>query len=251
MGYACAPRRATRSDAELAGWDPATSLAVLKAPALAAPADRRWRNSRRASGIIALAIARSLNNGLTASAGHQSRSSAGRCEPDAGAPSIRSFAPPRRCTTALPAARSWTRPGRSSASRPHRPSGALAVVIPSAIAWKTAQDLLEHGRMKRGYIGVAGQPVQSAATDSAAPTRRSEALLVVGVSGDGPAAKAGILVGRRDPVPRRPGRHSRPRICSICWRRPRRQDHSTLGHPAGRVRDRAFRSPSASGRRVL
>jgi S1-C subfamily serine protease len=62
----------------------------------------------------------------------------------------------------------------------------LGVVIPADIAWKVAKGLLEHGRMKRGYVGIAGQPVQL-------PDR--EALLVAAVNEDGPAANAGILVG--------------------------------------------------------
>jgi S1-C subfamily serine protease len=35
----------------------------------------------------------------------------------------------------------------------------LGVVIPAAIAWKTAATVIEHGRLKRGYLGIAGQPV--------------------------------------------------------------------------------------------
>jgi S1-C subfamily serine protease len=70
----------------------------------------------------------------------------------------------------------------------------LGVVIPTAIAWKAAATVLEHGQLKRGYLGIAGQPV-------AVPERqrssldRSEALLVVGVTDGSPAAAAGVLVG--------------------------------------------------------
>jgi S1-C subfamily serine protease len=68
----------------------------------------------------------------------------------------------------------------------------LGVVIPSAIAWQTAKDLLEHGRMKRGYIGIAGQPVHDIQGGTG---DRRDALLVVAVTADGPAARAGVLVG--------------------------------------------------------
>jgi S1-C subfamily serine protease len=70
----------------------------------------------------------------------------------------------------------------------------LGVVIPSAIAWKAAQDLLEHGRMKRGYIGIAGQPVRLPDGQHGTDDRR-KALLVVGVTEEGPAAQAGVIVG--------------------------------------------------------
>jgi S1-C subfamily serine protease len=66
----------------------------------------------------------------------------------------------------------------------------LGVVIPAGIAWKTAATVLEHGRLKRGYLGIAGQPV----TLTEGEERRT-ALLVAGVTTDGPAARAGILVG--------------------------------------------------------
>jgi S1-C subfamily serine protease len=47
--------------------------------------------------------------------------------------------------------------------------------------------------MKRGYIGIAGQQVrlpEGQRTDG-----REEALLVIAVNADGPAAKAGIVAG--------------------------------------------------------
>jgi S1-C subfamily serine protease len=69
----------------------------------------------------------------------------------------------------------------------------LTVVIPAPIAWKTTATVLEHGRLKRGYLGLAGQPVELPSGQQ--PAGRERALLVVGVTPDGPAAKAGLLVG--------------------------------------------------------
>jgi S1-C subfamily serine protease len=70
----------------------------------------------------------------------------------------------------------------------------LAVVIPAAIAWKTASMLLQHGSMKRGYLGLAGQPVALPASQRT-PDGREDALLVVGLTEGSPAASAGLLVG--------------------------------------------------------
>jgi S1-C subfamily serine protease len=70
----------------------------------------------------------------------------------------------------------------------------LGVVIPAAIAWKTAATVLEHGGLKRGYLGLAGQPVELAEAQRRADGR-DHALLVVGVTAGSPAAAAGILVG--------------------------------------------------------
>jgi S1-C subfamily serine protease len=70
----------------------------------------------------------------------------------------------------------------------------LGVVIPASIAWKTAATVLEHGSVKRGYLGLAGQPVALPENQQGAD-RRDHALLIVGVTSDTPAAAAGVLVG--------------------------------------------------------
>src|SRR5213075_2742826 len=74
----------------------------------------------------------------------------------------------------------------------------LGVVIPAGIAWKTAAAVLEHGRLKRGYLGLAGQPVTlppaQTGTEGAAASDEREALLVMSVSRGSPAAEAGILI---------------------------------------------------------
>ena len=70
----------------------------------------------------------------------------------------------------------------------------LGVVIPASIAWKTAATVLEHGSLKRGYLGLAGQPVALPESQRAGDGRE-HALLVVGVTAGSPAAAAGVLVG--------------------------------------------------------
>src|SRR5258707_12197860 len=55
-------------DAELAGWDPTTSLAVLRVAGLATPAITPAMSPARV-GNLALAVARSWSNAVTASAG--------------------------------------------------------------------------------------------------------------------------------------------------------------------------------------
>jgi S1-C subfamily serine protease len=178
-------------DAELAAWDPATGLAVLKAAGLAAPAIGVAKQPARV-GHVGLALARSWSNNLTASAGIVSiiggplrtgrrhaidqviRTTAPMHDGFAGGAFIDT-------TGALL--------GIATASTIR----GLGVVIPSDIAWKTARGLLEHGRVKTGYIGIAGQQVKLPEGQRA--EGRDEALLVIGVSADGPAAKAGVMVG--------------------------------------------------------
>jgi S1-C subfamily serine protease len=70
----------------------------------------------------------------------------------------------------------------------------LGVVIPGAIAWKTAMDVLQHGSPKRGFLGIAGQPVKLGAGQRG-DGARDRALLVSAVTSGSPAEAAGVLVG--------------------------------------------------------
>jgi S1-C subfamily serine protease len=178
-------------DAELVAWDPATGLAVLKAPALEAAPIGVSKDPARV-GHLALALARSWSNNLTVSAGIVSiiggplrtgrrhsidqviRTTAPMHDGFAGGAFIDTRGALLGITTA-------------STIR------GLGVVIPSAIAWRAARQILEHGRPKSGYIGIAGQRVEL--PEGQRQGERTEALLVIGVNGDGPAARAGVMVG--------------------------------------------------------
>ena len=66
--------------------------------------------------------------------------------------------------------------------------------VPAAIAWQLAEAITAHGRIKRGYLGVSGQPLQLPERQAAGRPQKG-ALLVVGVAGGSPAEQAGVLVG--------------------------------------------------------
>ena len=70
----------------------------------------------------------------------------------------------------------------------------LGVVIPVRIAWAAAAALIQHGSVKRGYLGLAGQPVRLPGAQRG-PDDRDRALLVVAVTPESPAEAAGLLVG--------------------------------------------------------
>ena len=145
-------------DAELAGWDPATGLAVLRAKGLdLRPAERADTPAK--VGHLALAIGRSWSNALTVSAGIVSviggplRTGRGRSIEQV----IRTTAPVHEgfaggAFVSVTAASSESLPARRSAER--------LSWIPAAIAWKTAADVLQHGSPRRGswYRCSAGQP---------------------------------------------------------------------------------------------
>jgi S1-C subfamily serine protease len=178
-------------DAELAGWDPATGLAVLRVPGLGAKPIAPSASKPRV-GHLALAVARSWSNAVTASVGIVSviggplPTGRGRAIDEV----IRTTAPMHDGFSGgafLDTSGALVGVATAAAIR------GLGVVIPAAIAWRTAATVLEHGRLKRGFLGLAGQPV--ALPENQQRDGRDQALLVVGVTDGSPAARAGILVG--------------------------------------------------------
>jgi S1-C subfamily serine protease len=179
-------------EAELAGWDPTTSLAVLRVPGLSTPTLHPSQTSPRV-GHLAMAVGRSWSNAVTASAGLVSviggplqmgrrraieqviRTSAPMHEGFSGGAFIDSDGGLIGVTTGT-AIRGFT------------------VVIPAAIAWGAVARVLEQGRGGRGYLGLVGQSV-SLPEPQAVLAGSAHALLVVGVAESSPASKAGVLVG--------------------------------------------------------
>ena len=179
-------------DAELAGWDPTTSLAVLRVAGLEAVPLAPSAAAARV-GHLALAVARSWSNVVTASAGIVSV--IGGPLPTGRRRSIdqviRTTAPMHDGFAGgafLDTAGGLIGIATAASIR------GLGVVIPAAIAWQTAATVLEHGSLKRGYLGIAGQPVGLPEGQRGADGR-DHALLVVGVTAGTAAAAAGILVG--------------------------------------------------------
>jgi S1-C subfamily serine protease len=71
-----------------------------------------------------------------------------------------------------------------------------AITIPADIAWKIADTLAQHGRIKRGYLGIRSQTVEiPPASQKALKREQATGLLVVSVENDSPAAKGGLIVG--------------------------------------------------------
>ena len=179
-------------DAELIGWDPATGLAVLRANGLDTKPLTPSSTPARV-GHLALAVARSWSNAVTASSGIVSviggplRTGRRRTIDQV----LRTTAPMHDGFAGgafVDVSGGLIGVATSAAIR------GTGVVIPASIAWQTAATVLEHGHLKRGYLGIAGQPVQLAEHQRAA-IGRGDALLVVAVTTGSPAAAAGVLVG--------------------------------------------------------
>lgn len=71
-----------------------------------------------------------------------------------------------------------------------------AITIPADVAWKIAETLAKHGKIKRGYLGIRSQVVELSADAKKALGREQETgLLLVGLETDSPAGKGGLIVG--------------------------------------------------------
>ncbi len=71
-----------------------------------------------------------------------------------------------------------------------------AVTVPADIAWSIAGTLVQHGRIKRGYLGIRSQTVEiPEASQKALQREQATGLLIVGVEKGSPAAKGGLIVG--------------------------------------------------------
>jgi len=179
-------------EAELAGWDPTTGIAALRVSGLGAAPLVLAATAPRV-GHLALALARSWSNAVTASAGIVSVIGGplptGRHR--AIEQIIRTTAPMHDGFAGgafLDAAGHLTGMTTAAAIR------GLGIVVPVAIVWKAAATVLEHGGIKRGYLGLAGQTV-AVPDHQRASHGRGQALLVVAVTPGGPAEQAGLLVG--------------------------------------------------------
>jgi len=182
----------TAFDAQLVGWDPATNLALVRAPGLGGTPIAPSTAAPRV-GEIGIALARSWSNALTASTGIISVIGG-------PLPTGRRRSIDQVIRTSAPMHDGFSGGafidaggGLAGVATAAKIRG-LGVVIPAGIAWKTAATLLEHGSVKRGYLGIAAQGVRLPDDQRPVPDRTT-ALLAIGVTSGSPAAKSGVLVG--------------------------------------------------------
>ncbi len=180
------------SEAELAGWDPATSLAVLKVPGLMAAPVRASQvaASSRPHGPGARPIVVKRRDGEFRHRGRNRRAAAdGRRR--AIAQVIRTTAPMH---DGFAGGAFVDSTGGLIGITTAGAIRGLGVVIPASIAWTTAAAVLAHGGSKRGYLGLASQPVRLPDAQRGG-SEQEQGLLVVNVIDDSPAARAGLMVG--------------------------------------------------------
>jgi S1-C subfamily serine protease len=70
----------------------------------------------------------------------------------------------------------------------------ISLTVPGTSIGKVVETLLTHGRVRRGYLGISVQPVRLPETLKQ-QLNQEVGLLLVAVEEDGPAGKAGLVLG--------------------------------------------------------
>ncbi|MEQ1758637.1 MAG: S1C family serine protease [Vicinamibacterales bacterium] len=179
-------------EGQLTGWDPATRVALLRVPELGLEPVIPGGAEPRV-GHIAVAIARSWSNAVTATAGLVSVIGG-------PLPTGRRRAIERVIRTSAPMHDGFAggafldSAGQLIGVTTAAEIRGLGVVIPAPIAWASAARVLERSGIKRGYLGIAVQPVR-VSQRQVEVAGRDAAVLIAAVKDGSPAANAGVLVG--------------------------------------------------------
>ena len=179
-------------DADLAGWDPASGIAVLRTRSALGVTPPAVAEREPRPGEIVIALARSWSNALTASAGMVAV---------VGGPlrtgRRREIARVIRITAAMhdgfAGGAVFDHAGRLAGVATAARIRGFSVVIPASLAWAAAAGVLTQGTPQRGFVGVAVQPVELSAPQR--QTGHERGLLIVAVTPSGPAERAGLMVG--------------------------------------------------------
>jgi S1-C subfamily serine protease len=179
-------------EADLAGWDPASGIAVLRTrTALNLQAPTIAEHESR-PGEIVLALARSWSNAVTASHGIVAVVGGplrtGRRRELARV--IRINAPMHE---GFAGGGVFDAGGRLAGIATASAIRGFGVVIPASIVWASAAQVLTTGTPRRGFIGVAVQSVELPTAQREGG--RERALLVLSVTPGSPADASGVMVG--------------------------------------------------------
>ncbi|MDQ3549121.1 MAG: S1C family serine protease [Chloroflexota bacterium] len=182
--------------ATIAGRDPRSDLAVLRVEGLTLAAAPRAADDRVGSLVLAVGRSGGGEHGIGASLGVISSVGAlgrGRRR-RRGGNSVETVIRPD--LTMYPGFSGGPLIDTSGAMVGVNTSGfrGQPLTIPHAAAGEVVEQLLAHGRLRRGYLGMTSQPVRL--PDAIATTAGQETgLLAIGVEEDSPASYGGIMIG--------------------------------------------------------
>lgn len=184
--------------AKLAGRDPNSDLAVLRASATGLTPAERAPDGEIKVGHMVLALGRPAAGGPMASLGVISTTGPWRTWGRRGLPAGRDDSFIRTDVTFYPGFSGGPLidgRGRVLGINSSRLGFGAGLTIRAAAVAKVVETLLQKGRISRGYLGVGSQPTRLPEALSAKIGGQERGLLLVSVESDSPAGAAGLMVG--------------------------------------------------------
>lgn len=181
--------------ATLVGWDPGTDIAVLKADLAELPGAAPGRATAVSPGELALVLGRSPHSGANASCGIISAVS-GPWKTWRGGELDSYIRLDARLFPQSSGGAVVNMRGEILGIATSALSRIAGLAIPAATVKRVTEQLLERGFVPRGYLGVGIQTValpEELSTRLAIPNHSG--LMVLAVESEGPADKAGLLIG--------------------------------------------------------
>ena len=184
----------SKADAELVGRDPGTDLAVLRVKALKIPLIQKEENPAPIPGNIVLAVGRSKDSAVAAFGVISNVSGPSQTWHGGKLDQV------VRLDLSLHPSGAGGAIVNASGKLLGIASPALSRVsvfaIPLSTAARVTENLLAHGRVPRGYLGVGLQPISIPEhLRSKLNLVNSTGLIAISVENEGPAGKAGMSIG--------------------------------------------------------
>jgi S1-C subfamily serine protease len=172
--------------ATLAGRDPGSDIAVLKLAEAGGEAAKIAPEASVKTGSFVLAIGRRIENGVTATAGVINTLS-GAYRTWRGGQIDQFIRPDTTIYTGFSGGALIDTEGQIIGLNTSALARDAAITVPAVTVSRVTEILLTRGRMARGFIGVGLHPVRL--------PDGSAGLVILSIEPNGPAAKAGIVVG--------------------------------------------------------
>jgi S1-C subfamily serine protease len=178
---------------EVAGRDATTDLAIVRVAPEAGLQPPAWRDEPAAVGELVLTLSRP-GRSARAGLGLVARVSAGTWRAPGGARLDRFVELDVALRPGFSGSLAIDLGGRAMGLATAGVVRAAALALPPPTLRRVVGSLLAHGRIRRGYLGVATVPVRLPAALRPAAGQEG-GLLVSGLDEEGPAARAGVSIG--------------------------------------------------------
>ena len=181
--------------ASVIGADPGTDIAVLRVDALDRPTVELGDLNTLRVGHLVLAVGRSDDGNVRASCGILA-SLGGAWQSWTGGQIDRLLRPDIRPFPGFSGSPLLDTQGRVLGINTTHSRGRFAITIPTTTVNRVVDQLIQGGRVTRGYLGVGLQPVElTAQLKQSLNLNQEVGVLIVSVEANSPADRAGVFIG--------------------------------------------------------